>query len=225
MPALSVVVSEPRELALAFALMLIDGFTHAPQLIGEPSVRFAGRALVPFQKRPDATFLFFNQPPGNYTVDVREGQNSGRAPYYQPVDIPIVLPMPHPLWPAFPDVTLADADKPLDDPTQPEAYRAQRTAATLQPTTAYPFPAGATLIRGRVAVGAAPVAGARVRRVGDALEYSTEADGEFVLFFLRPKGSGDTVVLRASHAAHGDVDRQVKLVRGTTVSTTIQLAP
>jgi len=224
MSGLSTTFSESRERVLALAIMLFDGFTHTSELIGAPLVRLAGSARVPFQKRPDATFLFFDIPPGVHTVQVRDGQ-AGRKPYYLPADIPVTLPMPHPLWPAFPDVTLANADKLLDDPTQPDAYRAQRSAATLQPTTAYPFPEGATLVRGRVVVGNLPLSGARVRRVGDPLEFPTGDDGEFVLFFPRLSGSSETIVLRASHATHADTDQQVKVLRGTTVTTTIRMAP
>jgi hypothetical protein len=121
--------------------------------------------------------------------------------------------------------SLADSSKPLDDPAQPAAYRAQRSAVTLQPSTAYPFPVGATLVRGTVLVDAIPLAAAMVRRVGDDMAYTTGADGEFVLFFPRINGMAETITLRASHPLHVDVDRAIQVRRGLTVATTIMMVP
>lgn len=217
-----------RELRLSLALMLFDRFTRINRLVGNGTVRFADKPLVkpfiPFQKAPEAMFLFFEPlPPGAYTLEVRSDEDN--SPYYLPADIPIVLPMPNPLWPAFPDLSLADLNKPLDDPTQPAAYRAQRVAVTLQPSTAYPFPVGTTLVRGRVIADAIPLAAALVQRVGDDMAYTTGDDGEFVLFFPQINGIAETITLRASHPLHVDVDHTIQVRRGMTVATTIMMVP
>ena len=221
MPTLQPTFSETRELALSFALMLFDRFTGTNRLVGDVVIRLGGKPFVPFQRVPDATFLFFDLAPGAYVAEIRGEPDKDF--YYLPADIPIVLPTPNPLWPGFPDVNLADQNKPLDDPTQPAAYRAQRAAATLQPGTAYPFPAGATLIRGTVLTGGAPLAGAHVQPAGTALEYVTGTDGQFVLF-LQASGSGGTVTLHTTHAQHAAVDQPVPVRRGMTVATTIVMA-
>jgi len=217
-----------RELRLGFALMLFDRFSRINRLVGNTTVRFANKPSVkpflPFQKVPEAMFLFFEPlPPGAYTLEVRSEVDN--IPYYLPADIPIVLPMPNSRWPAFPDLSLADASKPLDDPAQPAAYRTQRSAVTLQPSTAYPFPVGATLVRGTVLVDTVPLAAAMVRRVGDDMAYTTGADGEFVLFFPHVHGMVETITLRASHPLHVDRDRAIQVRRGLTVATTIRMVP
>lgn len=213
--------SETRELGLSAAIMLYDRFTDANRLVDDVEVRLASQlALQPFQQSPAATFLFFDLVPGAYVVQVREPRRA--RPFYRAVDIPIAVPLPHSLWPAFPDALLADPTKPLDDPAQAPAYRTQRAAATLSPTPAYPFPAGTTLIRGTARTAGGPLAGAHVRILGDALEYVTEPDGEFVLF-RRSSPATATVTVRATHAQHPDTDQPVVLRRGMTAATTIQM--
>jgi hypothetical protein len=221
-----------REHKLAFGLTLFDRFTRATHLLGQMTVRLAEMPpvppFIPFQKSPEAIFLFSGLAPGNYRVEVRsneEDQGGNDPPYYVQVDIPVTLPMPHPLWPAFPDVLLADQNKPLDDPTQTAAYRQQRALATLQPTTAYPFPGDATLVRGRVLAGGLPLAGARVGVVGGDLTYNTGTDGEFVLFFPRLNGVSQTVTLRTEQAAHPTVNQNVVVRRAVTVAVNIVMSP
>jgi hypothetical protein len=220
-----------RELKLSFALMLYDGFTGAQRLLGSIAVSLAAKPrFVPVQKVPQATFLFFGLAPGTYAVQVRSNDKSpGRTPqYYLPANVSVTVsnpsdlpPAPKPIWPAFPDVHLADRGKPLDDPAQPPAYRAQRRAATLQPAVAYPFPAGATLVRGHVLANGKPVAGAIVQRVGDDLQYPTGDNGEFVLFLKNLNGVGETITLQATHALHATVTQAVGVQRGMTVSTAV----
>jgi hypothetical protein len=221
-----------QEQKLAFGLTLFDRFTRASQLVGKTTVRLADMPPVPpflpFQKSPEAIFLFSGLAPGNYRVEVRSNeadQGSNDPPYYAPVDIAVTLPMPHPRWPAFPDALLADQRKPLDDPTQIAAYRQQRALATLQPTTAYPFPEDAILVRGRVLAGGLPLAQATVEVDGGDLNYATGADGEYVLFFTRMTGVTQTVTLRAVHALHAPVTRTVGLQRGMTVAANIEMSP
>lgn len=221
-PLVDIAYRETRALQLSLAVVLFDAFTGRSELRGEVEVRLAGGEQTPFERPSDATFLFFELAPGAYTVTVR---SAGASPFYRSVDLSLNLPMPNPLWPAFPDVTLADPNKMLADPTQTPAYRAQRAAATLWPDVAYPFPAGATLVRGRVMASGSPLADATVTRLGGAEQFMTGSEGELVLFFPRIQGTGETVTLRASHALHPDLDLVIELERGRTVATTFVMAP
>ena len=127
-----------------------------------------GQATPSYQKESQAAFVFPNLAAGNYTVNIRSTPDE---PYYLPVDIPLTLPFERPpvtlwpdapVWPGYPDILLADPSKMLDDPEQPAAYLAQRELTTLLPTTAYPFPSGATLVRGVVSGAGVALAGALV---------------------------------------------------------------
>lgn len=223
-----------RELHLSLAVLLYDGFTGAQQLRGNVVVSLApakprNPRFLSFQKKPEATFLFFGLSPGSYNLQVRS--NNGRSDrmfqYYLPTDISITVadppnlaPEQRPIWPVFPNTNLADRGKPLDDPTQPTPYAVQRRAATLQPAVGYPFPAGATLVRGHVFANSQPVAGAKVQRVDDDLQYSTDDNGEFVLWFKSLLGLRETITLQATHALHPTLKQVVEVQRGSTVSTT-----
>jgi hypothetical protein len=227
-----------------FALFLFDAFTRRNALVGlydqsreeqadqdharrtgdasllaaHTTVRLAGRDTVPSRKPPAAAFLFFLElPAGQHTIEVR-------SPYYQPRDLVVTLPFPSATWPAFPDVTLADEDLPLDSAAQPAAYRAQRLDATLVPGRRYPFPPTATLVRGTVRSGGQPLAGATVRRTGDALASVTDATGEYVLFFDDVPGVGAVVTLDATHPQHAAVASQVQMFRGMTALRDIAMA-
>jgi hypothetical protein len=224
------------KLDFGFALLLYDGFTRSQQLVGQITVRLKDKPTIkpftPFEKTAEATFLFFGLPPGDYTVQVRSNERTpeARPAYYLPADIPITIPMPHVLWPAFPDITLADQDKLPDDPGQPAAYRAQRKAATLQPSTAYPFPAGATLVRGKVLAAGVPLLDAVVTDSNQLNyqtgTYRTGSDGEFVLFFENVSGAIDTTItLLATHEARPNKRTDVKVRRGITAVTNIEMAP
>lgn len=146
-----------------FALQLYDGFTGQEHLEGQVVVSIAG-LKPPFQKTDSATFVFLNIGAGTYSISVA---SSDQTPYYLPVTITVTLPLSDPVWQAYPDLSLADPTKPINDPGQPAAYRAQLALATLKPTPQYPFPPSATLVRGTVLSGGVPVAGATVLRVGD----------------------------------------------------------
>lgn len=213
---------DERVLRLRFALTLFDGFTRASQLAGKASVRLAGLPLAPFQKTPDATFVFFEAPGGNHTVEVRSDEDT---PYYVDADINIALPAAADAWRMFPDSALADQDLPLDDPAQPAAYRSQRAAATLQPSVAYPFPEGATLVRGTVTANGAPLVGATVVRVGAAPEYVTGPSGEYVLFVPRVAGVSQDITVEADHALFPVQARTVLVRRGMTTLENFVLAP
>jgi hypothetical protein len=241
------------EVQLSLALMLYDGFTGAQELIGNISVSLSYETLTsplmspltsppqffqqtfkrPFRKTPQATFLFFGLFTGEYVAHVRSnvGLPDQTPQYYLPADVsitvadlPVTVPVQQPIWPAFPDINLADSTKPLDDPTQNAAYRTQRLAATLQPSTAYPFPAGSTLVRGTVFANGAPLAGATVQSTAAELQYLTGEDGEFVLFFTQISGVDQTITLQATHALHPAVQQNTDVHRGMTVATNIVMA-
>jgi hypothetical protein len=252
--ASTVIEPDVSELQLSLALLLYDGFTGAQELIGDISVSLVNetpgsplhetitsppvpsqrRPQTPFRKTPQATFLFLGLFPGAYIAQVRSNVDvpDQTPPYYLPADVlvsvavlPVAVPIQKPIWPAFPDINLADGAKPLNDPTQPEAYRAQLLAATLQPSTAYPFPAGSTLVRGTVLANGAPLAGVTLQRVGDDLQYPTGDDGGFVLFFTNISGIGETITLQATHALHPTVQQTIGIHRGMTVATNMVMAP
>jgi hypothetical protein len=234
---------QPVARQLGFALLLFDAFTRQNRLVGvyeqdgaemddqnyadrtgdvsllraHTTVRLSGRLLVPFRKAPASTYLFFaDLPPGAYTVTVR-------SPFYLARDIVLQLPMPI-AWPGFPDATLANEDLPLDSPLQPAAYRAQRQAATLIPSTKYPFSQEATLVRGTVRAGGQPLAGALVKRSGDDLEYLTDDAGDYVLFLDDVPGVGVGVTIEATHPQHPPASESVQALRGMTVLRDIAMA-
>lgn len=236
MATLETSYSESRQITLALALIFFDAFTRRNQLVGlyddvaqeredvalatdvrgrarlarHTTVRVAGRPLVPRRREADATFLFLDLPPGSHTFQVR-------SPYYDGLDLALSIPRPNPRWPAFPDINLADETLPLDSPAQPAAYRLQRSQATLQPTARYPFPSGTTLVRGTVRRNGQPLVAARVRRLGDSTASTTDASGEYVLFFTDVAGSTQTITLEATHPLSMTVTAPVTIVRGLTV--------
>ena len=239
-----------REQKLVFALMLLDRFTESNQTLGKLTVRIANQPFeppfVPVQQPGQASFVFFDLPPAAYTLQVRSNQDGkvvdakppqedeppyylSEPPYYFAVDIPIVIPPANDQWPAFPDLLLANQTIPLDDPAQPAAFRDQRALATLQPTTSYPFPTGASLLRGRVLASGNPLANASVRRIpipiNDDLEYRTGPDGYYVLFFNKVKGAEEQITVRGSQGFFPDKDQPVTIRRGMTVTQNIVMAP
>src|SRR5271165_5577456 len=155
MSLLKTLVPDFRELKLSLVLLFWDGYTGGNVLAGDVIVQIGGRKPL-FQKAPVATFVFADLANDSYVVNV---QSAANEPYYSPVNIPITLPFPRPedtlwaqppIWPGYPDIALSDPDKMLDDPGQTAAYLGQRAFTTLWPTTNYPFPAGATLLRGTI---------------------------------------------------------------------------
>jgi hypothetical protein len=238
-----------KEIQLSLALLLYDGFTGAQELIGNISVSLSSEIVTsplsspvlfqqtwqtPYRKTPQATYLFFGLLTGEYIAQVRSNVDlpNQMPPYYLPADVsvsvadlPVTVPVANPIWPAFPDINLADSSKPLSDPTQNPAYRAQRLAATLQPSTAYPFPIGSTLVRGTVFANGNPLAEATVQTATEGQQYLTGNDGEFVLFFTQISGLGETITLQATHALHPAVQQSTDVHRGMTVTINIVMAP
>jgi hypothetical protein len=205
--------------SLQFALLLRDGFADTDQLLGDVTVTSGnvnGR-----QKGSSGAFLFYSLKPGLQSLKVSSG---AYTPYYLPATIAVTVPMPSPLWPAFPDVTQADPTLPLGDPGQPAAYRTQRQTATLLPSSSYPFLAGTTLIRGTVLHGGQSLSGATVRLTGGTdPSYTTGADGQFVLFLANAPGLPTTVVVTATCPGLPDGSANVTVVRGLTAAVTINM--
>ena len=240
MPSLQTTFSEPRTLPPFLVLTLLDRFTGRSRLVGlyddpaeetqdqawadlhgdtgrlrrHTTVRVSGRPKVPFRRVPEASFVFFDLPTAAHTIEVR-------SPYYLARDI--VFPSPaSALWPAFPDLTLANPNLPLEDPGQPAAYLAQRGATTLQPSATYPFPEGTTLIRGTVRAAGAPLTDALVSISGQ--EYRTGADGQYVFAIPKATVSGSMVVVSFTHSAHAAATRNVTAFRGTTSVQDVAMA-
>jgi hypothetical protein len=207
-----------RTLRLSFALQLFDLVTGADELQGALTVRLKNQPLrkpyLPFVKTPEATFLFFALPEGNYTARIESDTDT---PYYLPREIGFSVPRRNELWPAIPEFTLADPRWPLDDLRQPETFRKQLAATLLRPTTAYPFPEGATLIRGVVMRQDAPLPGAAVEHVESGQAYLTGPQGEYVLYFADKEARGQEVTVRARHADFDPLQHSFKLRRGVTV--------
>jgi hypothetical protein len=213
---------ETRETTLQFALQLLDGVSNSGELRGDVTVTSGTSGPIDgTQVNSSGTFLFYDLKPGAQTLAVTSGPYT---PYYLPAKINVTVPMPNALWPAFPDVTLADPTLLLSDPGQTPAYKAQRQQATLLPTNQYPFYPGTTLIRGTVLHGGVPVAAATVQEASGAdLAYTTGADGQFVIFLSNPPGIPQQVTLNATAAGLPAGSGTVTVIRGLTVSVTINM--
>jgi len=210
---------EIMQQSLQFALLLRDAFADSAQLLGGVGVSCQG--VQGQRKDSSGTFLFNGLTPGALVFAVSSDPGT---PYYQPLIVPVALPMPSALWPAFPDRTAADPNLPLGDPGQAAAYRAQRQQATLLPTTGYPFPPGATLIRGTVRHGGQPLPAATVQQVGGTdPSFTTGADGQFVLYVSNAPGLAQQVTVKAQCAGLPDQSVNVTLTRGLTVTTNIDM--
>jgi hypothetical protein len=211
--------AESIQVSLQFALQLRDAFADSDQLLGDVAVTSA--SVRGQQKDASGSFLFFNLKAGARVFAVASGPYT---PYYQPTSIAVNIPMPSPLWPAFPDQTVADPSLPLGDAGQTAAYKSQRRQATLLPSTAYPFPGTSTLIRGTVMHGGLPLAAATVQQTGGTdLAYVTGADGQFVLFLSNPPAVPQVITVTAKHAGLADGSVNVTVTRGLTASATINM--
>jgi hypothetical protein len=211
--------AESRKIVLSFALLLRDGFADTDQLLGEVSVSADGVAGQ--RKGMSGVFLFFGLSAGQHTFAIGSGPGT---PYYTPTRILVTQPMQDPLWPAYPDMKLADPGLPLGDPGQKAAYKEQRKAATLLPSTSYPFPGDATLIRGTVTHGGKPLADATVQSAQlQTFSYTTLADGQFVLFLTGLSGAPKPVDLSAKCAGMADGKASVTPLPGSTTVVTIEM--
>jgi hypothetical protein len=208
---------ETLETQVTFVLELYDGVTGLAQLAGEVTAGVANQETG-WEKPNVAQFVFFQLKPGAYTINVT---CDPQTPYYVPANIAVTVPAPGALWPGFPDITLADPTKLLDDPAQTAAYLAQRAQATLMPTVQYPFAPGASLARGTVTAAGAPLAGAQVSIVGGSEQYVTGADGQYVLFLDSVTGTGQAATLQSVRAPYANQDVAVTLLRGLTIAQDI----
>lgn len=100
---------------------------------------------------------------------------------------------------------------------------------TLAPRPSYPFPANATLVRGRVTQGGQPSAGAVVSSTYDqvdpadttqtvsvSVETMTDRGGEYVLFFKKLPDPTQTVTVIAEKGGQ-TVQQQVLITEGATL--------
>jgi hypothetical protein len=82
---------------------------------------------------------------------------------------------------------------------------------TLNPKPSYPFPPGATLIRGKVYDSAGEaVSGAKVRVRGKDVENKTTKEGEFVLYF-RPLTEDEIIRVDSKKFVKGNGDKTLHL--------------
>ena len=82
---------------------------------------------------------------------------------------------------------------------------------TLKPKPSYPFPPGATLIRGKVyALGGEAVSGAKVRVKEKGVENKTTEKGEFVLYF-GPLIEDEIIEVDGKRFVKGDEDKIIHL--------------
>ena len=82
---------------------------------------------------------------------------------------------------------------------------------TLKPKPSYPFPPGATLIRGKVyALGGEAVSGAKVRVKEKGVENKTTEKGEFVLYF-GPLVEDEIIEVDGKRFVKGDEDKIIHL--------------
>ena len=113
------------------------------------------------------------------------------------------------------------------------------TALTLKPSPAYPFPSGATLIRGIVRDTAGnPVPRATVEVVGKEIENTTTEEGEYVIYFKNlteddiikiggiryvRRDSSRKLKIKASHPAYKNNTHNTEVEEGKTVSLNFEI--
>jgi hypothetical protein len=167
MPNLNMANPDVIELQPALVIVLRDGFTGTTSLAGEITI-IAGQSTPLIPDPAEAAFAFLKLPNGTYAVSVR---STADEPYYLPANFTVTLPFLRPakslwpqppVWPGYPDLVVADPNKLLNDPEQTPEYLAQLEQTTLLPTTSYPFPANATLVRGTVTGAGVALSGALV---------------------------------------------------------------
>ncbi|HWG95768.1 MAG TPA: hypothetical protein VN647_01690 [Nitrospira sp.] len=227
---LKTVAPDEHQVQLKLAVILSDQFTKHRELRGPVSMVIAGKPqigpYIPYTKQDEGTFCFYDDlPNGTYTLQIR---SDDKPPIYLPADISLSVPQSDsaldPKWPAYPNLALADRALPLDDPAQPQKYKDQRKLSMLRPTVFYPFPADATLIRGRVLSGNNPVGNATVSHDGGESNYVTEKDGWYVLFVRNLAGLAHQITIRTTKSGFTDNTMTVTAKRGQTVTQDIVLS-
>jgi len=110
---------------------------------------------------------------------------------------------------------------------------------TLKPTPAYPFPRGATLIRGIIRdTDGKPVSGATAEVIGKEIENKTTEEGEFVLYFKNlteddiikigrkryvRRNNSRRLMAKASHPDYRSKIKRTEVEEGKTVSLYIEI--
>jgi len=195
---------------LSLAVMVLDAFTEEPPLI-PMSVRLKGLPQSAAVRNGSGFFCFEGDlPPGPYTLVFKPDRTTSDWYYLEPVG---------PVWE---DTFERGVNLPLPDPLSP------LEVATFVPKPSYPFPANATLVRGRVTRGTPDGVGGVVVSTSYqhvdppggppgpvAVKTLTDREGEFVLFFKRLPGATQTVTLSADMSgAHAQ--QPVTITEGTT---------
>lgn len=207
--------SWPRRLSLA--VRVDDAFTGrmavAPLKVYLKSLRF-----LPTLRSLGGLFCFEGRrpgeslPAGNYTLVVEPDRT--RADFF------FLRPEPGGQWSESFERTVT---LPLVGPQAP------LEVLTLVPRPSYPFPASATLVRGRVTQGGQPAAGAVVsctydqvdpadttQTVSVSVETMTDRAGEYVLFFRSLPDRTQQVTVIAEKGGQ-NVQQQVLITEGATL--------
>jgi hypothetical protein len=202
---------------LSLAVRLIDDFTRRPpdvrlRVLLNPAV---GTIPIPRSVRgASGVYCFEDLPNANYKLTIEtEGATS---PIYLQSPMDITIPLP-----ALPDPTI-----PLLE-------------IVLSPSSAYPFPAGATLVRGVVRSTAMPnglpdaVVSTTYDQVHPADEFLTapanittrsDADGQFALFFRRLPATTQQVTITAAQGPN-QVQANIIITEGTTQMLSLPVLP
>lgn len=145
-----------RTSELSFAIWLIDDYTK-DKPVGSIRVeikKISKKAL----RNPSGYYCFTDLEVGNYTVGIK-------PELYFPEEITVDM-------------------SAFSDPKNPVVEVNGKPEIALKPNPVYPFPASATLVRGRIKSDSGKsVAGLRISVKGEDIENLTDSRGEFVLYF------------------------------------------
>ena len=222
---------DSRRTDVSLAIQVVDSFTHlSPQ--ARLSITIKELPLIRPLRGESGFYCFEGAetvtidgnvvvrtpiPNGNYTLVVEPDPTSGNLYNLQPKQVgdpwtdtferPVVLPMPNPLVPL--------------------------EVITFSPTPAYPFPANATLVRGKVIKNGADVSIAQVSTTYNEVdpndstltvpvhvETMTDRAGEFVLFFKSLPQKTQPVLITATKGADQDQIARV-ITEGTTLKNQV----
>jgi hypothetical protein len=208
---------------LSFAISLLDDYSKGKP-IGRVDVSLKDRKEKPV-KNLSSYYLFLDLSDGTYTVQVK-------SDYYFDEEGDISLPRPkdfafrsgsggaeHDSTEAIlEDISgLRDRDVlEFDNESDPPERRmifldSDPTTKLLKPKPSYPFPPGATLIRGKVYDSAGEaISGAKVRVRGKDVENKTTEEGEFVLYF-GPLTEEEIIRVDGKRFVKGDDDKTLYL--------------
>lgn len=168
------------ETTLSIALSLVDDFTGREPL-GRVVLTLNGRITDAVRNR-SGYYLFLNLPSANPDGSVAGYDLGVNAEFYSP--------------------SLRDDVRPVDLPRLAPVVN-----MTMFPNPSYPFPSGATLLRGTVQdLSGNPIPGATVEIRNSTVQGTTTAKGEFALYFKRV--TADDVVITAG--------KRLLVVNGTT---------